>query len=114
METNKTQLYKATKKFEAQLNKTIFELAEDLQQIISKSVIGIVTIELDKHIMKIKIIDNGYHFSSLVWYEEIAITGVKKVALDILNEYMREIARRYIQLDELAKLSIQASCNEFI
>lgn len=94
--------------------KTIFELSNELREIIARSVIGIVTIELDKHIMKIKIIDNGYHFSSLVWYEEIAITGVKKVALNILNEYMREIARRYIQLDELAKLSMVASGNEFI
>ena len=94
--------------------KTIFELAEELREIIARSVIGVVTIELDKHIMKIKIIDNRYSFSTLVWYEKIAITGVKKVALDILNDYMREIARRYIQLDELAKLSMQASGNEFI
>ena len=64
--------------------------------------------------MKIKINGDRYRFSTLVWYEHLAMAGVKKVALDILNEYMREIARRYIQLDELAKLSMPASGNEFI
>lgn len=111
---NKTQLYKATKNFEAQLNETKFELAEKLRQIIERAVIGIVNIELDKNVMKLKIIDSMYHFSTLVWYENITKIGLDKIALDILHAYMREIARRYIQLDELAKLSMSASGNESI
>lgn len=94
--------------------KTKFELVEELRKIIERTVIGIVTIELDKNVMKLKIIDNRYYYTTLVWYEHLAMAGVKKVALDILNAYMREIARRYIQLDELDKLSMAASGNEFI
>lgn len=94
--------------------KTKFELVEELRKIIERTVVGIVTIELDKNVMKLKISDGRYQYTTLVWYEHLAITGVKKVALDIINEYMREIARRYIQLDKLAKLSISASGNEFI
>lgn len=94
--------------------KTKFELAEKLRQIIERAVIGIVNIELDKNVMKLKIIDSMYHFSTLVWYENITKIGLDKIALDILHAYMREIARRYIQLDELAKLSMSASGNESI
>lgn len=94
--------------------KTIFELANELREIIKRSVIGIVTIEVDKNIIKVKIFDNLYSFSTLVWYENITKIGLDKIALDILNAYMREIARRYIQLDELDKLSMSASGNEFI
>ena len=65
--------------------KNTLEIAEKLRQIIERAVIGIVTIELDKNVMKLKISDSMYHFSTLVWYENIAKIGVDKIALDILN-----------------------------
>lgn len=93
---------------------TKFELAKELRSTIARAVVGVVTIEMDKEVMKLRINDNRYNYTTLVWYEHIVMAGVKKVALDILNEYMREIARKYIQLEELASLSMSASGNEFI